>query len=338
MPEQPMNRPDHGIIEEFRLEFLECWKQLPNKGFFLLLLGAWLALFQFFGNSALGYVRTPSLMGWMWTVYSSPGADGVAEDAHGKLVPLVVLALFWWKRKSLLALELKLWWPALLLVGLGLVIHILGYAIEQSRISIVGMFTGIYGLMGLAWGLGFLRRSFFPFFLFAFCIPLGAVIQPITFPLRLLVTVLVQFICNFMSIDVVRVGTSLTDPTGRYQYEVAAACSGIHSLVATVGFALVYAALSFQKWWKRGLLILSAVPLAVLGNVVRMMTIVIAAEFGGQGAGNYVHTGGPLGILSLLPYIPAFAGLLLLGHWLREPGPRPEPAAAAARPLEPTLP
>lgn len=336
---QPLiNEPAHGILEEFRHEFAQCWKRLPNKGFFLLLLAAWLALFQFLGNSAQGYITTPSLLGWMWTVYSSPGADGVAEDAHGKLVPLIVLVLLWLRRKTLLSLDLKLWWPGLLLVGLGLVIHVLGFAVEQSRISIVGMFTGIYGLTGLAWGPAWLRRTLFPFCLFAFCIPLGSIIQPITFPLRLLVTILVQFISNFLSIDVLRSGTSLIDPSGRYQYEVAAACSGIHSLVATLAFALIYAVLSFHTWWKRGLLIFSAVPMAVLGNVVRMMTIVMAAELGGQEAGNYVHLGGPAGILSLLPYIPAFAGLLLLGHWLREPKPMPVPAPTPTPPLEPSLP
>ena len=35
------------------------------------------------------------------------------------------------------------------------------------------MFAGVYGLMGLAWGREWLRDSFFPFCLFAFCVPLG---------------------------------------------------------------------------------------------------------------------------------------------------------------------
>ena len=31
--------------------------------------------------------------------------------------------------------------------------------------GIIALFTGIYGLMGLAWGREWLRHSFFPFFL-----------------------------------------------------------------------------------------------------------------------------------------------------------------------------
>jgi len=81
---------------------------------------------------------------------------------------------------------------------------------------------------------------------------------------------------------------------------------------------MIYAFVSFPKWWKRLVLIASAFPLAVIGNLVRMLTIIIAAEIGGQNWGNYLHEGGPGGVFSLMPYVPAFAGLLLIGHWLRE--------------------
>jgi exosortase len=324
-------QPSDGILEEFRIEFLAVWRRLPNKAFFLVLLAAWLALFQFLGNSARGYASTPSLMQWMYLVYNPAGGEDPTGDI-GNWVPLVVLGLFWWRRKELMAAELKMWAPGLLLVGLGLVIHVVGFVVQQPTISLVGLFTGLYGLTGLVWGPGWLRASFFPFFLFAFMIPPGSMAVPITFRLRVWVCQIVEGICgNLFAFDIIREGTALKNPLGTYQYEVAAACSGIRSLTATLAVALIYAWLSFSSWWKRGLLIAAAFPLAVLGNVVRMLTIIVAAEFGGQSAGNYVHEGGPLGIFSLLPYIPAFGGLLLLGYWLREREPQKAPAAEAKK-------
>jgi len=312
-------QPANGILEDFRIEFMDCWQRLPNKGLFLVLLVAWLALFHFLGNATLGYIPTPSLLSWMHMVYASSTDTGGSDDSHGKLIPFVVLGLFWWKRKQLLVLPLQTWWPGLLLVALALALHLLGYMVQQPRISIIALFTGIYGLMGLVWGRQWLRESFFPFCLFVFCVPLGWSAVSITFPLRLLVCRLVELFSSYiLQIDILRVGTALIDPTGHYQYDVAAACSGIRSLFATVAVAIIYAMLSFRPWWKRGLLIAAAVPLAVIGNTLRMLTIIIAAEIGGQKAGSYVHEGGPFGILSLLPYVAAFAGLLLLGHWLRE--------------------
>ncbi len=313
--------PTTGILEEFRIEFLDCWKRLPNKGFFFFLLAAWLALFQFLGNTTFGFVPTPSLLQWMYMVYQ-PGVN--SDDGHGKLIPFVVLGLFWWKRRALLALPMRTWSPALLLVALGLALHIVGYLVQQPRISIVGLFTGIYGLMGLTWGPAFLKGCFFPFFLFAFCVPLGTQAVPITFPLRLLVCRIVEAIShNILAIDVLRQGTALIDPTGHYQYEVAAACSGIRSLIATFALATIYAMIAFQKPWRRLLIVASAVPFAVFGNVLRMLAIVIAAEMGGQSWGNNVHEGGPWGVFNLLYYIPAFVGLFMFGHWLREPDSKP---------------
>jgi exosortase len=322
---------ENGILEDFRLDFVDCWQRLPNKGFFLILLVAWLALFQFLGNSTQGYISTPSLLQWMHIVYGREDPSG-SDDSHGQFIPFVVLALFWWKRKQLIALPLSTWWPGLLLLSLAVGLHLLGYMVQQPRISIVALFAGIYCLTGLAWGRQWLRQSFFPFFLFAFSVPLGWSVVAITFPLRVLVCKLVVLISAYvLQIDVLRVGTALTDPTGAYQYDVAAACSGIRSLFATAAVAIIYAMLCFQPWWKRGVLMVSAVPLAVIGNTLRMLTIVIAAEIWGQEGGNYVHEGGPFGILSLLPYVAAFGGLMLLGHWLRESPSKPRTPPKAAQ-------
>jgi exosortase len=313
--------PDNGILEEFRINFWESWPQLPNKGFFFLLLAAWLALFFFLGNATVGYIhsRSPSLYRWMLDAYHPGGNYAESEDGHGVIVPFVVIALFWWKRKQLLAQPLRVWTPGLLLVIFALFIHLAGFLGQQPKISVIALFAGIYGLMGLAWGPAWLKACFFPFFLFAFCVPLGLQAQVITFPLRLLVSQMVSFFANgLLAIDVQRIGTQLLNPSGNYFYEVAAACSGLRSLIATLGISIVYGFVTFPAWWKRLLLIAAAFPLAVFGNFIRMMAIILAAEIGGQKWGNYVHEGGPKGLLSLIPYIPAFIGLMLLGHWLRE--------------------
>lgn len=343
-PRKDSERPlAQGVLGGFRTDFLGCWRRLPNKGFFLVLLAGWLAFFHFLGNSTLGYVHSsslfmfmltayhPNLPAWLQTLNFGEVAHwlGESEEGYCILVPFVVLGLYWWKRKTLMALALRLWPPGLLIVGAALLVHVFAFLVQQPKLSIVALLTGLYGIMGLAWGPAWLRRGFFPFFLLVFCIPLGTPAQPITFRLRLLVCRLVELVCNnLLAIDVQRRGTLLFSPSGQYQYEVAAACSGLRSLIATVGLATVFAFVSFHTWWKRGLMIAVAFPLAVLGNLVRMLAIVFAAEIAGQAAGNRVHEGGPLGLFSLLPYLLAFVGLFLVGHWLRERAPlAPIPAA-----------
>ena len=178
--------------------------------------------------------------------------------------------------------------------------------------------------MGLVWGVKWLQACFFPYFLLAFMVPLGSLTEPLTFPLRLLVTKVVAFISlHVLGMDVAREGTALISVSGHYQYEVAAACSGIRSLMAITAISVIYAFMVFKSWPRRAVLIAAAVPLAFLGNAFRMMVIVLAAEVGGQQWGNYVHEGGPMGILSLLPYVPAIGLLMVLGRWLEKPMLRP---------------
>lgn len=300
----------------FQQEFALYWGQLPDKGMFFGLLAAWVLLFQFFGNSTLGYVNTPSLFGWMeWMITRSAG-----DEDHARLIPFVVLALCWWKRKALIEAPKRHWWPALLLLVAALGFHVIGFIIQQTQVSAVAFFMGIAALMGLTWGCRWLIASSFPFFLFAFCVPTKNVIEFVTFPLRMIATQITSGICHtVLGIRVIQDGTRIFDSLGRYQYEVAAACSGIRSLTATLLLALIYAFVALRSPWRRALMVCSAVPLAIVANVARLSTIIIAAEAFGQDAGNYVHESS---WFSLMPYIPAIAGILLLGRWLREtPGP-----------------
>jgi exosortase len=304
----------------FQADFLYCWQRLPNKAFFFALLAAWLGLFHFLGNSTFGYTKSSSLFGWIFMAYNSGGLSG--DDAYGTLIPFLVIGLFWWKRRELLALPLRIWPPALLLVGLGLMLHIAGYMVQEPRLSTVALFVGIYGLTGLAWGFAWLRHSFFPFFLFVFSVPLSAVLEPISFPLRIIVSMLVEWIAHYiLGIGVLRMGTQLFDPLGTYQYDVAAACSGIRSLMAIFLFATVCGFVMFRSPWKRLLMMTLSVPFAILGNLLRMLLIIVAAVMGGQEWGNYVHEST---LISLVPYLPAFLGLLLIGRWLEEKPAQPE--------------
>jgi exosortase len=307
---------------------VDCWRRLPEKPFFFTLLAAWLALFQFWGNSILGYVHTSSIFGWLNEAYNSK--QSVEDSGHGDFIPFLVIGIFWWKRKELLALPLKMWWPGILILGAALVLHVMGFLVQQPVLSVVALFAGIYGLMGLAWGREWLWHSSYPFFLFVFSVPLGSHLNFILFPLRLLVTWLTAVIAHLFGIDVIRNGTQLIDPSGTFQYEVAAACGGMRSLIAIFLLATVYGFATFRSPGKRIFLMAMALPFAVLGNLVRLLAIIIAASFGGQEWGNYVHEGGPMGIISLLPYVPGILGLIFLGR-LMERWPDKNKSAEKAR-------
>lgn len=341
MPEAQDNTDRAELVQGrgWRNDCQAAWQDMPRKTMFLVLLGAWVALFHFFGNAATAYARTPSLFGWWWTVSTrgmgqtgwNPLALFDAEEAFVFVAPLVVLGLFWWKRTEFLSLPKRAWWPALGLFLLAVAMHLMGYLVQQARISLLAFFVGVYALTGLTWGPHWLRASFFPFLLFGFCLPLANQADYVTFPLRLLATRITTVLSDVaLGINVVQDGTRIYDSSHAYQYEVAAACSGIRSLSAIQALAIVYGFLTFKTAWRRWVMVASAFPLAVAANVFRLTVIIVAAEAFGQQAGNWVHQSD---WFSLVPYLPAIVGIIWLGHWLREDK---QPRSSDASPSAPS--
>jgi exosortase len=298
--------PRPGLVEELK----HCWRDWPDKPLFFGLLVAWLALFHFLGNSTFGYVDTPSLFVWMYNAYNAP----LSEDGHGNLIPLVVLVLFWMKREELRGLPRRPSWAGVTLIMTALILHLLGFAAQQPRLSIVALFTGIYGIIGALWGWSWLRASFFPLILFAFCVPLGSLSESITFPLRMVVTkISVGLSQNVLGIDVVREGSQIFDTQRSYSYDVAPACSGIRSLISLLALTTIYGFLTFRTTWRRILMIALAFPLAIAGNVIRITAVIVAAEAFGQNAGAKVHDGA-----GFITFAVAIVCVMLISYGLRE--------------------
>jgi exosortase len=245
------------------------------------------ALFVFLGNTTVNYADSPSLLTWMFSQYESPALD----EGHGLLIPFVVLGLYWLKRKELVAQPLRLWWPAIGLFALAVLLHLVGFLSQQQRLSVIGFLLGLYALTGLAWGWNWLKASFFPYFLLAFCVPISDYATTLTMPLRLLVARIVEIIGHLgLAPDLLREGTQLFDAQHTFAYEVAAACSGIRSLVALLALMTIYGFLNFKAPWKRAVMMLVALPLAIMGNVVRLCFTIAVAESFGQKAGKAVET------------------------------------------------
>ena len=286
------------------------WRERPDVLSFFVLFAAWLALFHLWGNATFGFVKTSSLFGWMFYVFSTSVDDQVCL-----FVPVFMLLLFYWKREELRTVPKWNWWPAILPVAAGLAMHIIGFMVQQTRISVLGFFAGLYGLMGLIWGPLFMKATFFPMCLAIFCVPLGTMADSITLPLRILVTkISVGFAHELLGIEVYRNGAQIFSGAGIPLYDVAPACSGIRSLTALLLLTTVYACTAFKANWKRVLIIAAAVPLAILGNVVRVTVVLLVYATFSQNAGAIVEQK-----LGFLTFAVAVICLLGISHWLREP-------------------
>lgn len=200
--------------------------------------------------------------------------------------------------------------PAFAALFGGLASHAVGFVAQQARLSIVAFLLFTWGVLRLGGGRRWGAASVFPLAFLAFAIPVN-VLDSLGFWLRLWVVEAGSAFAGLSGIDVVQSGTQLFSADGRYNYDVAAACSGVRSLVALAALSLLIGYLNFKSWHRRVFLLLLCFPLVYVGNVIRISGIILAAEHGGPRWGDRAHDvmgygvfiivlGGVLGAASLL--------------------------------------
>lgn len=219
-----------------------------------------------------------SAMAWMIREWNTPGG----EYSHGWLVPLVSAMAIWLRRKELAALPRHVTWAGVIVVAGALLLYAAGIKIQQTRLVLVSLVALVWGIALGAWGWAVARRLVFPCGYLLFCVPL-VFIDALTFPLRLLASRLAESLLNGMGIAVTRVGTALLSASGAgINIDVADPCSGMHSLMAMAALGAAYAYFTQPSQTGKWLLFLGSLPIAIAGNVTRVISIALVAAWFGQ--------------------------------------------------------
>jgi len=272
------------------------------------------AVFQFFGNSTRGYIDTASLFYWWGFQWVNPSS----ETQHGWLILGLSAWLFWRNLhpnkgrdvegsigepptnpgfSSLRLLDSSA--PALAAMLGALALHAAGYAVQQARVSIAALLLFTWGVLRLAGGRQWGRAAAFPLAFLLFAVPVNF-LDTVGFYLRLWVSEASAALAHAAGIGVVRNGTQLFASDGRYNYDVAAACSGVRSLMAMLALSLLAGYLNLRAWWRRGAVLALALPAVLIGNIARIAAIIFAAQIGGQAWGNRAHAVMDYGIFAVV--------------------------------------
>ncbi len=244
---------------------------------------------------------------------------------HGCIIPFFAVYVLWRERSRIRAAPVRpsFWGLPMLVAAIALlVLGTLGSEHFTARFSLLLLISGLVVFLAgwPAW-----RRAAFPIGYLAFMIPLPAMIYyQLTFPLQLVASRLGAAGLAALGVPVVREGNLLVLPN--CTLEVVEACSGVRSLFSLLAAAAGYAWLAERSAWKRGVLVVSAVPVVIAANALRLVSAGLINFLLGPGADSAaVHEALGLGFFSL-----AFAFLLLAHSLLRRVPGRP----IAARPDE----
>ena len=245
----------------------------------------------------------------------------VEYASHGYLVPLVALWAATAHRERLAALpSAPLSGGLLLLAGLGMA-YIAGLLFGQMTIlGLLAVATVVATVLALR-GPGWVRALQFPLGYLLFMVPLPiSWVTPLIVKLQLLVSTLGVRILQGGGVAVYREGNVLTLP-GDHSLFVAEACSGITSLITLIPIGVFIAYFTEVVPWRRAVLVLSVLPIALAGNLLRViLTVVLAIEVDVEFA-----TEGPLHEWAgVATYVLGCLCLLGIGAFLRRVLPEPE--------------
>lgn len=201
---------------------------------------------------------------------------------HILLVPLIVLWLVWRQRGALKSVPIKgHWFGAVVILG-SLFLYWAGFRIDIQYAGFVSIQMFIGGVILWLGGWQVFRVIAFPWCFLFFAWPFLFLDSMLAFPLRMAMSELSYHFLNLIGMDTMRIGTAIVSAPNpaqgltageRFEVDIADPCSGIRSLFALTMVASLYGHLTMKKGWQVVVVAFSAIPLAVLGNFVRIMLL-----------------------------------------------------------------
>jgi exosortase len=170
-----------------------------------------------------------------------------------------------------------------------MIFYYVGVKGVQERTVVFSFVTLLYGLVLCLLGKEFFRVLFFPITFLLLMIPLNFLDEVVGFPLRQFVAGATVSLLNWFGIEAYRMGNGTGIYSSVFRFDVADPCSGIRSLMALTTVTAFYGYVTQRAQWKRWVLFLSAMPLAVLGNLSRVLSIALVAEVYGQDLATKVY-------------------------------------------------
>jgi len=267
-----------------------------------------------------------------WTVIRGLVSAWSTDDnySHGFFIVPLALYFAWERRRAIAAAPVRPSLLGLVIVAASLfllVAGLLGAELFLSRVSIIGTLAGAI-LFLFGWPM--LRIVFFPLAFMLLMIPLPAIIfNKIAFPLQLLASHVGEYTISSLDIPILREGNVLI--LANATLEVAEACSGIRSLVSLFTLGIVFGYFVDRRIWVRAVIALSAIPVAILANGLRVASAGIAAHnFGSAGVEGLFHEFSGW-VVFVLAFLMMFGLQRLLQRFLPPPRvqqPVTEPASA----------
>ena len=216
--------------------------------------------------------------------------DNNPNYSHGYFIPFISAFMVWYKRGEIFGQEIRPR-PVLgtLLILAGLMQLMVAWVGSEYFLQASSMIPVLIGLTLVFWGTAVTRKMLVPILFLIFMIPLPAILwNQLAFPLALMASKIGASAVDMMGLPILREGNILYLPNVTLQVEEA--CSGLRSLTTLFALSALIAYMSPLKRVSKLIIFLAAVPIALVGNIVRLIaTAVLAKYFGSVVAEGFIH-------------------------------------------------
>ncbi|MCF6151602.1 MAG: exosortase/archaeosortase family protein [Candidatus Kuenenia stuttgartiensis] len=244
----------------------------------------------------------------------------VAVDyTHAYFILPVALWIVWRNRRSLMETVRRVQpadnYPGLFLICLGIAMYIFGWRHDYMFLNTLSLIPLICGLTDYLYGRRMVKAVLFPVLYLLLLVPVpSGIIDNITLPMRFGVSVATEKILSLFHYPITREGLLMF--IGDSELFMGQPCSGFRSIVSMLSLGVIYVYIVKGGPLKKGVLIFSIIPLALAGNLVRVMGLCLVAYYLGENAceGLFHDLSG------IAAFITVIFGLVGLDHILSSPG------------------
>jgi exosortase D (VPLPA-CTERM-specific) len=154
---------------------------------------------------------------------------------------------------------------------------VLGWAAGSYTAVLYGAILGVSGFVWSIVGTEAMKALAAPLTYLLFMVPIPiALAVPITSEMQLVSSKLGLGLMKLLALSASLDGNIVILPSARL--EVAAACSGLRYLFPLISFAFLVAMLLDDRFWKKALIVLSSIPIAIVTNASRIALIALLLE------------------------------------------------------------
>ncbi|REK17535.1 MAG: exosortase [Planctomycetota bacterium] len=196
--------------------------------------------------------------------------------SHGWLVPIFTVILMWMRYEPFGKVTTTARWAGVGLLAAGLGMRLGATYFPNHVPEMVSFVPSVAGVFLLVGGWQTLRWAGPPiaFLIFMFPLP-GFLDARLLAPLQQLATIASTYTLQTMGISAFYEGNRIAINNGEVTLGVVEACSGLRMLTIFVALAVAITLVTERPMWERVVIVLSAVPIALIVNITRITVTAI---------------------------------------------------------------